>query len=249
MKTFHFLIVIYLLFFSIPLISQITSGTITMSIVDIKTSEVDTTDEIKGISEMLKNTDMTIYFNPKEKMTELNTLGTTDIKIFYKNNRMIQYIDMMGQKIKMITSPLPDSQSTSEGSDEEDKETYEIRYDRNDTRKILGYPCYKASIITKVDLTSTETDLTDPTTDIELIWYITEGIEMNDFGVYRMPGLKVNGTPLRMDINIGMLTLTYEATSVSEIVDDSKFEEPKGDYKEISSEKLEKMGLPTNGKY
>ena len=243
MKTLLFLIIAIFQFVSNPLISQITTGSITMSIVDIKTTELEATDEMMGISELLKNTDMTIYFNPSATVTELNMIGTMETKIFFKNDRITQYIDQMGQKIKMSTSTSPDSDAELNA-----KEKYQIKYHENDDKEILGYQCYKAIILTQMNRPSSENNIEDQTVDIELVWYITEEIKMNHFGIYRMPGLKVNGTPLRMDINMGTLTLTYEATSVSKKVDSSKFEKPLGDYKEISSEELEKMGLPTSGK-
>ena len=243
MKTLLFLAIACLKLVTNPLISQITTGSITMSIVDIKTTEIEAADEMMGISELLKNTDMTIYFNPNETVTEVNMIGTMDTKIFFKNDRMTQYIDQMGQKMKMSTSASPDSDAELNA-----KEKYQITYHKNDTKEILGYQCYKTTILTQMKRPSSEDILEDQTIDIELVWYITEEIKMNHFGIYRMPGLIVNGTPLRMDINLGNLTLTYEATSISKKVDRSKFEKPTGDYKEISSEELENMGLPTSGK-
>ena len=54
---------------------------------------------------------------------------------------------------------------------------------------------------------------------------------------------RLDGTPLSMTTDVGVMKMTFEATEVKTKVDPSVFEVPEGDYKEMSMEELQQLGM------
>ena len=70
---------------------------------------------------------------------------------------------------------------------------------------------------------------------------------MTQFSLQNIPGLKLKGTPLSFTVKAGMMKMTYEALSFDANPDPSVFEKPEGEYKEMSMEDLQKMGMGAGG--
>ena len=66
---------------------------------------------------------------------------------------------------------------------------------------------------------------------------------MDNFSMQQLPGLELSGTPLSMTMDMGLVKMTFEASEVNTDVDPSVFEIPKGDYKEMSLEELQQLGM------
>jgi len=243
MRRLPFIITLSLLFFTGILFSQLTSGVITMSITDVHMPEMEGQEQMDGVSSMLKDMSMIIYFKPGEQVTKMNMMGMMDMSMYFKDGQMTQYMDMMGQKIKVIT-PVEEDMMIKLGVDKAQiEDMYDITYDKSSTVDILGYKCYKAIVKMDMDAMAQGEELPEQIKKLDMEWYITEDIKMENFNMQQMPGLKLAGTPLRMSLDMGMMTMTYEATNIEKTVDDSAFEEPTGDYKEMTNEELKQMGV------
>ena len=126
---------------------------------------------------------------------------------------------------------------------------YKVEYDTSDRRKILGYDCYKAHIImdmeTMIPDTLKDSEMIDKMLgDMTMTAYLTKEIEMPMMQLQQFKGLQMEGTPLFMKLDMGLMSFTYEASSVSQEVDEEIFTKPPpGDYKKMSMEDLQKMGM------
>jgi len=228
--------------------AQATTGSISMGITDFEMPgmEGDMGGQMKS---MMSSMEMTMHFKPGHQVTDINMMGMMNMKQYYHNDIMTQYMDMMGQKI-MIKTPVNQQleQMKELGIDIENlEEMYKITYDKTTIKTIMGYDCYKATINMDLEMMSQGQKMPEGMKDMEMIMYITEDIKMESFNLQNIPGLKMKGTPLSFTIDMGMMKMTYEATNFNKNPDPSVFEKPKGDYKEMSLEDLQKMGMGAGG--
>lgn len=237
-----------LLVFSGILFSQITSGVITMNMTDVHISGTESKDEVAEVRSRLRDMNMVIYFRPGEQVTEMNKMmGTIDIKTYFKDGHMTRYQDNMGQKLKIIT-PLENVSSDSLDVNKSNMQrVYDISYDRESSIDIIGYECYKANINMDMDVLTKEEEMPTETKEMNMVWYITEEIQMDNFQLEEMPGLVLQGTPLHLSVNMGNMTMTFEATNIETSVENSAFEEPIGDYKVLTPEELKQIEFNVNG--
>jgi hypothetical protein len=250
MRKLPFAFTLSLLLFSGILLSQITSGVVTMSITEINMQGIEDQEEKEGVSNMLKDMNMVIYFRPGEQVTEMNMMGMVDMKMYFKDGQMIQYMDMMGQKIKVI-SPIENADMLNKigAVEEKFKGNYSVSYDKTSSTNILGFQCYKATVKLDLEAMTNGEEIPKQIQKMDMEWYVTEEIKIDNFNIQQMPGLKLKGMPLRLTLDMGSMTMTYEATNIEPKVDDSAFAEPQGDYKEMTAEELEQMGINIGGNH
>ena len=149
----------------------------------------------------------------------------------FQNETYENYMDMMGQKIKMIIGmeELKEKRQEMETLSSESK----VTYDKSDTKTIIGYKCYKAIVAIP----------TGDGTDFNLEMYVTDKIKVPQISVQDLEYLNLEGTPLELIMDMGMMSLTYTAISFSEDFNMDIFKKPEGDYKVMSMEDLQKMGM------
>jgi len=196
--------------------AQIKTGSITMEMkgmdmgMDIEGSDgADFSKQMEGIMGDMK---MIMHFKPGKQVTEINMMGFISMNQHFENGVMTQYMDMMGQKIKMEI-PVGADAFKELGLDESQiSQAYKIDYNK---------------------------EMSDITTTM----YITEEIKMDNIGMQQLPGLQLDGTPLSMTMDAGVMKMTFEATEVKTDVDPAVFEVPEGDYKEMSLEELQQLGM------
>lgn len=230
---------LFILFLAFGLTAQITTGSLTMEITDVSS----TMPGSEEMNEMMKGSAMTMHFTPEKQVTLINmNMGGMEMKMrqYFEGKEMIQFMDMMGQKIK-FKMDMSNLEALGINSDMM-AEAYKVTYDKSDTKMILGYKCYRAE--TKVDVSklSGDNELPAGIEDMKMISYITEDIKMNHFNFQQFKGLQFPGTPLMMEMDMGMMTMTYVATDFSKDVDPSLFEYPEGDYQEMDPSMLQNMG-------
>ncbi len=221
-----------------PLQAQLTTGSITMSLKDIGTDGVGGADQMAG---MMESMTMITHFKPEKQVTEISMMGLINIKQHIKDGVMTQYMDMMGQKIKMEQPVGTDALNDLGVSEEQMKNAYDVSYDKSNTKNIAGYECYEATV--KMDLSKLEGEMPPEMANISVTLYLTEDIKMDNFSMQQLPGLELSGTPLSMTMDMGLVKMTFEASEVNTDVDPSVFEIPKGDYKEMSLEELQQLGM------
>jgi len=109
----------------------------------------------------------------------------------------------------------------------------EVTYTKSDIKTIIGYKCYKAKVVIP----------TAEGIDLNLEMYVTDKIKVPQISVQDLDYLSIEGTPLELVLDMGMMSLTYTATSFSEDFDTDVFNKPEGTYKDMSLEDLQKMGM------
>lgn len=222
--------------------AQISSGSITMGVTEFDMPSAEGQEGMDQMKGMMEDMGMTIHFKPGHQVTEVNAMGMINIKMHYVDNVMTQYMDMMGQKIKVV-SPMGENAFAHLGLDAEAmKDMYRVNYDKSATKEILGYNCYKATIKMNLEALSPKAgDIPDEIKNMEMDMYVTNEIDMEQISLQNIPGLQLEGAPLQMDLNMGMMTMTYEATNIDTDPDDSLFEVPEGEYKEMTLEAFQNM--------
>lgn len=237
MKYLNTLLVLFLAF---GLTAQITTGSLTMEITDVNT----TMPGGEQMAEMMKGSEMSMHFTPEKQVTVSNMkMMGMDMKTltYVEGTKSTTYMDMMGQKMKYTV----DITNLSElGIENEDlSKMYDITYDKSDTKEILGFTCYRADVEMDVSSIRNEADIPPGMGSMSVIIYMTDEIEMNNFVMKEFQDLKFQGTPLMMSMDMGVMTMTYEATNFDKDVDSSVFEYPEGDYKEMDPDLLEGFGI------
>ena len=94
-----------------------------------------------------------------------------------------------------------------------------------------------------MDLSKLEGEVPSEMANMSVTMYLTEDIKMDNFSLQQLPGLELSGTPLSMTMDLGLAKMTFEASEVNTDVDPSVFEIPEGDYKEMSLEDLQQLGM------
>lgn len=240
------------LFLSICVQAQITTGSLEMKFEDIKMKNLESSDEnaqaqMGAIFEQMK---MTMYFKPELAVTKMNMMGMMDMTIFVEGGTQTQYMDMMGQKMKIVTDQT--KQLSSLGIKKEDlKNLYKTTTDKNDTKEILGFTCYKTTVTMDMsNLPNTSGDLAQMPPEmkkVEMTFYVTDDIKIDNYMYQQMPGFTMTGAPLEMNFDMGLIQMVMRASSFSKEIDESVFDIPKGEYKEMTAEELQKLGMNPNG--
>lgn len=211
---------------------QITTGAITFGIVgfdmnDPKSKEMNNPQTLEMFKNMMK---YTIYFSPEHQKMNTDVMnGMSRTQVYYDVNgsKSVTYMDMMGKKYKILNqvSQLSDTSKMSE---------IEIKYDKADTKKILDFDCYKATITIK---NIPVKDKKSPT-ELTMNCYLTDQIAPSKLSMNYYGG-KLKGFPLEFGIDAQKMKMILAATAIRENVDPSEFTEPNG-YQEITKEEFEK---------
>ena len=226
MKLFSGLLFL-LLTFSVK--SQHTSGHLTLSITDATFSDP----SMSQAADMVKSTQQEIYFEPNRQKTVINSMnGMLNVQTFVEDGQSgpEQYMDMMGQKIKLIINEdeLEGAKELTDGLD--------IQYDKSDTKKILDFDCYKAAFSIEANGQS-----------MEFVMYVTDEIKIKQLDLQNLKNLNVKGTPLQINMDMGVMKMVFEATGFSQDFDKEVFNKPEGPYQEMNIADLQKMGMGSFG--
>lgn len=226
--------------------AQITTGAITY---DIEMGELE--GEMAAAAAFMQDMKMTISFKPGMSVTEMDMMGFIKTKTFQEGTSTTQYMDMMGQKIKIV-SDLEDVQEMMGAEGEELMKKMEDIYKKSEvkgaTKEILGYTCQKVEIDMNIaDMIPDGEEVPEEVGDMKMVLYTTDQIKMDNVELQMMKNLKFEGAPLQMVMDMGMMKMTMTATNVSKEVDPSVWNAPEGNYKEMTPEELQNMGMNMEG--
>lgn len=203
---------------------NITEGVLNMEITEATSDDPQMS---MGIG-MLKGATTTISFKGKKSVTEMDMMGGMMITKNYADqatNEMNMLMDAMGQKIWV-------SDNLDEVKEEQTKnglEDIKVTYDKSDTKEILGFKAYKATIsIPAGNETMTVTG------------YITEDIKTDATVIQGTEGLKLAGFPLEFTVNNPQMKLTISADSFDNKVDDAVFTPVTEGYTKMTMEEFSK---------
>jgi len=232
-----------LLFFALS--AQITTGSISYNI------EMDGGEGDMGqAAAFLKDMNMIISFKPDVSVTEMDMMGMIKMKTISEGSTSTQYMDMMGQKIKVVSDRSSlEKLLGAEGEElqEKMKEIYNFQPVAGDTKELLGYNCKRTNITMDLEAFAPEGEKSDAMSgqfgEMKITAYLTEEIQMSNLDFMMAKNLQFKGAPLLMTIDLGMMKMTMRATDFNKDVPASAFQAPEGNYQEMDPESLQGLGL------
>ncbi|MBK8506297.1 MAG: hypothetical protein IPL46_31310 [Saprospiraceae bacterium] len=223
------MLILILSFTSSLLGQQMSQGTVKFAVTDVQT----TSTEMQQMIGSMKGMSQVIEFDGKHQRVTMDMMGgLMKIKTYWDatTNVTETYMDMMGQKIKTVMSGEDMDKLKAESADM--MKGNEIKYDKNDRKKILGRDCYKATFESETNGQK-----------FSMVLYVTEEIKVPNSFVQNLNQMQLVGTPLQWIMDAGMMKMTFEATEISKELAGDFFSKPEGEYKEMSMEQLQQMGM------
>ena len=241
-----YLLVIIVFCLGNSLSSQISTGSITYNM-----KMDDTEGQMEQITALFQDMNMQISFNPEVSVVDMTMLGMIQMKTITQGNKSTQYMDIMGQKIKVVTNQddLKDvlGVENQEEFSQKVNELYKLTPVLGDTKEVLGYNCTRTDITMDIERFIQDSEelenLPAEMKDMKITAYVTEEIQMSSLDFMMVKNLKFKGAPLLMTVDMGIMTFTIRATDFNKDVDPSIFQAPEGEYQEMSPQDLEGLGL------
>lgn len=229
MKNLINLFLLLVPFVAVTAQKSMTEGYIKMEITDIK-AESDDPNMAMGL-EMMKGSVTEIYFIEGKYKTTMNMMGgmiAMQNVVDVSTKKMDMLFDAMGNKM-WIDSNLDEVKESADQTN--GMEDFDISYDKSETKSILGFEAYKATI----------TIPNTPGTTVE--GWITEEINTDANIIQGMADLKLKGFPLEFSVKNPQMTMTFAATDIKESVDKSVFDFNTTGYKKMTMKEFqETMG-------
>ena len=234
----------YLFFFiSMTLSAQITTGSIRYTI------NMGGAGDNSQAASLLQDMEMELSFKPNVSVVDMTMMGMIETKTINEGSTTTQYMDMMGQKIKVVTDQSELEEILGASGDElVEKMNQLYKYNKvpGDTQEILGFQCTRVDITVDLETLMGESDedlsslgLID---NMTITAYVTEDIDIGTVNFMMTNNLMFKGAPLLMTMDMGIMKMDWEATSFSKDVHPSVFQAPKGDYKEMDPADIPGMG-------
>jgi len=211
---------------------------ISEGMVKMEITEVDSDDQqIAAQLEMMKGTETNYYFNNDRSLVTANMMGgMITMKNLHDNSNqnMTILFDVMGQK--MMVESTKEDRAEVEEEQKAAMEGMEVVYDKEDTKEILGYKCYKASIEGGEDMPMTFT------------MYVSPDIKASNKLIQGLQGFDIEGFPLEFVMDMGQMSMTYTTTELKTEIDKSVFDVNTDGYKKMTFEEFqEQMGAMGGG--
>lgn len=256
MKKFNALFLFILLvagFNNVSAQKEFNEGTITIGITDLQVDDP----QAAAMLNMVKTSTISIAFNEKKSLVTANMMsGMVQSRTVIDNNTKASttLLDMMGQKSKTTITEADVKKLEKEANaskEEMPKELdldYDVTYNKKDTKKILGYDCFRADIkVSPKDAKEGQV--------VNMVVYVAESIKfpkslingvnesMAQFGTK----FDLSEIPLEISVNMAnpedpskKVSITLAATEISQTVDAKTFELDDTGYEEKSMEELMK---------
>ncbi len=210
---------------------SLDKGSIKMEVTDIKSDDPNVS---MGL-EMMKGSQTNIVFDGTRYAVNMDMMGgmvTIKMLVEKDSNQMDMIFEMMGNKM-WVQSDLDKSQTEKEKAI---AAATKIEVDKNDTKEILGYKCYK------MILTNPEMD------NFKVESYITEDIKIKASFIQGLQSLEFPGFTLEYSVKNPMMTMTIAAKEVTDKVDDKQFILDTKGCKKMTMEEFQKtMGAMGGG--
>ncbi len=211
----------------------LTEGYLKMEITDVASDD----EQVAAMLQMMKGSQTEIHFKDGKNLSSMNMMGgMVQMKTLYDNKteKMNMLMDMMGQKMN-IESTKKEMEALNEEQAEQ-FEDFEVQYDDNDTKEILGYKCVKATI---VDTKSK---------DAAFSMYVSKDVKADSKMLQGMQYFEIDGFPLELVVKQPQMTMTMTAVALEDKIDESVFQLDASGYTKMTFEEfMEKMGSMGGG--
>jgi len=219
----HFLLLVP--FAAITAQKTIEKGYVKMEITEVTSDDPQAAMQL----EMMKGTVTEVYFTDgiyKTTMTMMGGMIKMNNLVDTKTNKIDMLFDAMGQKMWVNTDI---DQAKTNGTGTPDMSDFKVEYDKTQTKTILGYAAYKATIKPSASQ------------DMTIEGWVTEEIKTDANIIQGMEDLKLQGFPLEFSIINPQMKLTFSATDIKETVADSEFVLKTEGYKKMTAEEFSEM--------
>lgn len=187
--------------------------------------------------EMMKGASTSYIFNQSQMVAKMNMMGgmmKTSVHAENEGENITMLFDMMGNKMLIETSKTEMEASQAEN----DTPEFNIVYDENDTKEILGYKCKKATLTPKGEGIE----------GMEMILYISNDIKANSQMIQGLNTVELDGFPLEYQMKMPEMSMTYTTTELKKEVDADAFKMNKAGYTKMTWEEFqESMGAMGGG--
>ncbi len=200
--------------------------------VKMEITEVTSDDPQMAIGlEMMKGSVTEIYFVEGKYRTAMNMMGgmvRMDNLVDANAQKMDMLFDAMGKKI-WVDTDLEEAKKNKPAN--QNMEDYKVDYDKSQTKNILGYDTYKATIAIPNNQGMT------------VEGWITEDIKTDANIIQGMEDLKLQGFPLEFSVVSPQVKMTFAATEIKDNVDENIFVLKTDGYKKMTMKEFsETMG-------
>ena len=188
--------------------TKIDKGYVKMEITDVVSDDPQMAMQL----EMMKGSVTEIYFTEGKYKTTMNMMGgmiQMDNLVDVDANKMDMLFNAMGNKMWVDTN-LDEAKKNKPAT--QNMEDFDVVYDKEQTKEILGYTAYKATI--KIPNGQ----------GMNVEGWITEDIKTDANIIQGMEDLKLKGFPLEFSIVGPQMKMTFSATEIKNTVADSEFE-------------------------
>lgn len=144
------------------------------------------------------------------------------------NQGFIMYMDMMGNKMKIV----PTAAELAEITKENEAKSTDVKIEEipGDTKEILGFKCKKYKITTQAN-----------GQDMDFFLYVAPDLKIQQTNIQGMEGIKLDGFPLEYTVDMAGIKMTFSALKYEPTFDKAKMSPPKGNYKEINFTEFKKQ--------
>ncbi len=214
--------------------TDLSEGYIKMEITKVASPD----EQMAAGLEMLKGTETEYFFNEANSLVKANMMGgmmeITSL-VDNKTEDLVFLMNMMGTKMAVnSTKEERDAQAAKEGT-KVDSDDFEITYDEEDTKEILGYKCYKATVANE-------------DSSINFHMYVCEDIKASNKMIQGLQDIDIKGFPLEYVMDMSQMQMTYTAIEIKDEVDTDSFEVSTDGYQKMTFEEfMEKMGSMGGG--
>lgn len=213
-------------FISGQIFGQLSEGHVKMEITDIVSSDP----QIQAMADMMKGSTQEMYFTKDKGLMVMNMMGgmmkmTTVTNLVDKSGKMLY--EGMGAKY-LIPFSAEESEMRAKENEEKMGEL-NFEYDESDTKKIVGYDCFKVKISS------------DDMEEFKLEAYITDQINTDLSVLQGIEGEKLKGYPLEYIIDAGQFKMVYSATEINKTFDKEVFNINTKGAKEMSMDEFMNM--------
>ena len=205
--------------------AQSEKGTITLEITDVSSDNP----QVAAFAEGMKGSETKVFFRGAESLTRVDMMGgmiKIDVKIDEEENSDM-LMNAMGNKIWVASTKLEEARMKAESDNP--MEEMDITYDKDDTKEIAGYNCYKMT----VEFPDAE--------DSGLVGYVTEDITIRPNFIRGVDIKDFAGFPLEFTFTNPMMTMTTVAKTVEDTVDESVFDINTSGYQKMTMAEFAEM--------
>lgn len=209
--------------YSVSAQKSLDKGSITMEITAVSSDDP----QMEMMLGAMKGSQTEVVFEGNKHVTNMDMMGgmvKMQIHVNSDENKMNMLFDAMGNKM-WIESDLDKSQDAKQ---KEIADKSEIVYDKNDTKEILGYKCYKMTI------------KNPEMQDMTVTGYVTSHVKTNANLIQGFQSLKFEGYPMEFTVSNPQFNMTMSAKEIKETVDATKFNLDTKGYKKMTMDEFQK---------